>query len=133
VIGSLLTQRLRRLNSEHATETLKRNFLFRDFFRQRGFYDLDSISPEGYLAGALEGKGRMALRIWIDASSLFGRDSNGNQQLTAEGRRRIDSAISDFARYPCDSPIVLEGYAGEQRGRGGISHLHRSGLARATT
>ena len=52
------------------TEALKRNFLFRGFFRDRGFFDLDSVSRESYQAGALE-RDRTALRIWIDASVLF--------------------------------------------------------------
>ena len=37
------------------TEALKRNF-FRGFFRQRGFFDLDSVSREEYQSGVLEGR-----------------------------------------------------------------------------
>ena len=93
------------------TEALKRNFLFRGFFRDRGFFDLDSVSREAYQAGALE-KDRTALRIWIDASVLFVVDpSTGNERLTADGRRRLDSAMADLVRYPRDSPLVVEGYA----------------------
>ena len=38
------------------TEALKRNFFFRGFFRQRGFFDLDSVSREEYQSGVLEGR-----------------------------------------------------------------------------
>lgn len=100
-----------------STEALKRNFLFRGFFRERGFYDLDAISPEAYLAGALEGRNRTALRIWLDAAALFTRDASGREVLTEEGRRRIDSAMADFVRYPRDSPIVVEGYAEAEAGQ----------------
>ena len=93
------------------TEALKRNFLFRGFFRQRGFYDLDSLSRDAYQSGALEGRDRTALRIWIDAAGLFTRDADGLERLTAAGRRRLDSAMADFVRYPRDSPLVVEGYA----------------------
>jgi phospholipid/cholesterol/gamma-HCH transport system substrate-binding protein len=93
------------------TEALKRNFLFRGFFRQRGFFDLDAISDEAYQSGVLEGKDRTALRIWIDANVLFTRDPDGIERLTAAGRRRLDSAMADLVRYPRASPLVVEGYA----------------------
>jgi len=94
------------------TEALKYNFLFRGFFDERGFYDLDSIGRESYLSGALEGNDRTALRIWLRADVLFERGPDGAERLTAGGRRRLDSAMSDFVRYPRNSPLVVEGYAG---------------------
>ena len=93
------------------TEALKRNFLFRGFFRDRGFFDLDTLSREAYLSGALEGDDRTAIRIWLDAQGLFTRDAQGIERLTEPGRRRIDSAMTDLIRYPRDSPLVIEGYA----------------------
>ncbi len=93
------------------TEALKRNFLFRGFFRERGFFDLDTLSREAYRAGALAGREHTALRIWIDAAVLFARDAGGLERLTDEGRRRIDSAMAQLVRYPRDSPLVVEGYA----------------------
>jgi phospholipid/cholesterol/gamma-HCH transport system substrate-binding protein len=91
------------------TEALKRNFLFRGFFEDRGFFDLDTVSREAYQAGALE-RDRTAIRIWIDAGLLFARDAAGVERLTDEGRRRLDSAMADLVRYPRDSPLVVEGY-----------------------
>ena len=98
------------------TEALKRNFLFRGFFRQRGFFDLDAISREAYQAGVLEGRDRTVLRVWIDADGLFARDADGTERLTEAGRRRLDSAMADLVRYPRDSPLVVEGYAESQAG-----------------
>ena len=98
------------------TEALKRNFLFRGFFRQRGFFDLDAISSQAYQAGILEGRDRTALRIWIDASMLFARDPDGAERLTVSGRQRLDSAMADLVRYPRDSPLVVEGYAEASEG-----------------
>jgi phospholipid/cholesterol/gamma-HCH transport system substrate-binding protein len=95
------------------TEALKRNFLFRGFFQDRGYYDLDALSPDAYSAGALERSDRTALRVWIDAGVLFSRADDGSVELTSDGRRRLDSVMSDFLRYPRDSPLVVEGYAGE--------------------
>ena len=98
------------------TEALKRNFLFRGFFRERGFYDLDAISHESYLAGALEGKDRTALRVWLDASMLFTRNTDGEESLSDAGKQRLDSAMADLIRYPRDSPLVVEGYAESRAG-----------------
>ena len=94
-----------------STEALKRNFLFRGFFQQRGFFDLDAISTDAYAAGALEGPNRTALRVWVDADGLFTRADDGTERLTEAGRRRLDSAMADLVRYPRDSPLIVEGYA----------------------
>lgn len=80
------------------TEALKRNFIF------RGFFDLDAISREAYQAGLLERDNRTAVRVWVDAALLFERDADGNERLTAKGRRRLDSAMAQFVQYPRDSP-----------------------------
>jgi phospholipid/cholesterol/gamma-HCH transport system substrate-binding protein len=94
-----------------STEALKHNFLFRGFFRQRGFYDLDAISRDAYVAGALEGKDRTALKVCVAADVLFAHDADGTERLTDAGKRRLDSVMSDFVRYPRDSPLVVEGYS----------------------
>ena len=93
------------------TEALKRNFLFRGFFRDRGFFDLNAISREAYQGGALEGRARTALRIWVEGGLLFTRNPDGTERLTEAGRRRLDSVMADLVRYPRDSPLVVEGYA----------------------
>lgn len=98
------------------TEALKRNFLFRGFFRDRGFFDLDAITREAYVAGALERRDRAALRIWIDAAGLFARTADGTEHLTEAGKRRLESAMADLVRYPRDSPLVVEGYADSTAG-----------------
>jgi phospholipid/cholesterol/gamma-HCH transport system substrate-binding protein len=98
------------------TEALKRNFLFRGFFRDRGFFDLDAITREAYVSGALERGDRTALRIWIDAAGLFARAADGTEQLTEAGRRRLESAMADLVRYPRDSPLIVEGYADSTAG-----------------
>ncbi len=93
------------------TEALKRNFVFRGFFRSRGFFDLDTISREAYQAGLLERDNRTAVRVWLDAGVLFTQDAEGTERLTDAGRRRIDSAMAQLVQYPRDSPLIVEGYA----------------------
>jgi phospholipid/cholesterol/gamma-HCH transport system substrate-binding protein len=91
-------------------EALKHNFLFRGYFDRRGFYDLDNLSPDEYRAGAI-GKDRVPLRVWLDASALFEPGKDGRESLSQEGRRRVDSAMAAFLRYPPTVPLVVEGYA----------------------
>lgn len=94
------------------TEALKRNFLFRGFFNRRGFFDLDDISVDEYRQGALETENRRVLRVWANADVLFARTPAGEEQLTDDGRWRLDSAMATFLKYPRNTPFVVEGYAG---------------------
>ncbi len=95
------------------TEALKRNFFFRGFFNRRGYFDLDEVTLAQYRQGALETDNRRVLRIWVAAAVLFERDANGREQLSEQGRGRLDSAMSTYIRYPRNSPFVVEGYARE--------------------
>jgi phospholipid/cholesterol/gamma-HCH transport system substrate-binding protein len=92
------------------TEALKHSFLFRGFFNRRGYFDLEDVTPEQYRRGALEKGNRKALRIWIGDGVLFEHDASGTERLSDGGRARIDSAMSEFVKYP-KSPLVVEGYA----------------------
>jgi phospholipid/cholesterol/gamma-HCH transport system substrate-binding protein len=98
------------------TEALKRNFFFRGFFNQRGYFDLDDVSPAEYRQGALQTRDRRLLKIWLNADVLFEMDANGSEQLTDGGKARLASAMSQYVRYPRTSPLVVEGYAREGTG-----------------
>jgi phospholipid/cholesterol/gamma-HCH transport system substrate-binding protein len=93
------------------TEALKRNWLFRGFFRRRGFFDLDAMTPQQYRQFAGDARRRQVLRVWVEAPVLFARDERGLEHLTAEGQRRLDLAMGTFLEYRRDSPLVVEGYA----------------------
>ncbi len=93
------------------SESLKRSFFFRGMFRERGFYDLDLVSFDAYRSGEFAGKGREPIRIWLDAAVLFTTDPEGLDVLTPDGRRRLDSAMTTFLRYPRNTPLVVEGYS----------------------
>jgi phospholipid/cholesterol/gamma-HCH transport system substrate-binding protein len=98
------------------TEAIKRNFFFRGFFNRRGYFDLDDVSVQQYRAGALEGRNRRVLRIWLSSRVLFEKDANGNERLTDGGKARVDSAMSQFVQYPRNTPFVVEGYAQQPSG-----------------
>jgi phospholipid/cholesterol/gamma-HCH transport system substrate-binding protein len=93
------------------TEALKRSFFFRGFFNRRGYFDLDDVSVERYRQGALATGDRRVMRIWLKSSLLFEKDASGAERLSDGGRVRLDSAMSQFVRFPRTSPFVLEGYA----------------------
>jgi phospholipid/cholesterol/gamma-HCH transport system substrate-binding protein len=98
------------------TEALKRNFFFRGFFNRRGYFDLDDVSVAQYRDGALASRDRRVLRIWLDAGVLFEKDASGVERLGEGGKVRLDSAMSQFLRYPHTSPLVVEGYARDATG-----------------
>ena len=92
-------------------EAMKRNFLLRGFFNNRGYFDLNTISPADYRKGVLENGKRKAMRIWLGADVLFETRPDGTETLTPEGRGRIDSAMATFLKYLPANPLVIEGYA----------------------
>jgi phospholipid/cholesterol/gamma-HCH transport system substrate-binding protein len=110
-------------NLAEDTEALKRSFLFRGYFEDRGYFDLDRLTEAEYRAGALAGRHREPIRIWLRADLLFAGESTAGsttrpggsaqrrEQLTDEGRARLDRAMAEVLRYPGDTPIVIEGFA----------------------
>jgi phospholipid/cholesterol/gamma-HCH transport system substrate-binding protein len=107
-------------------EAMKHNFLLRGFFNRRGYFDLDAISPAQYRSGVLENGRRKAMRIWLASPILFEQGADG-EQLTEEGQRRIDSAMTTYLKHVPANPIVVEGYATE----GTIGERYRLSRQRA--
>src|SRR6185503_12093885 len=91
-------------------EAMKHNFLLRGFFNRRGYFDLNAISPAQYRSGVLENGKRKAMRIWLSSPLLF-EEGPGGEVLSAEGRSRVDSAMTTYLRYVPANPIVVEGFA----------------------
>ncbi len=98
-------------NLEESTEALKRNFLFRGMFNERGYYDLGTLSPDEYRTGKFAGEDREPLRIWLGASILFAKSDSGQEVLSDQGKQRLDRAMATFLRFPADLPLVVEGYS----------------------
>ena len=98
-------------NMEENTRALKRSFFFRGYFKDRGYYDLDTLSPAEYRDGVLEGDRRRALRIWLRAGVLFATEPGGTEMLTPDGRVRLESAMAHFLQYGPDAPLIIEGYS----------------------
>jgi len=111
--GTNLQQSLTNINQATGnladdTEALKHEFLFRGFFKQRGYDDLDDLPVEQYRAGQIF-KGLPESRQWIAASSLF-TTIDGEEVLSAQGRHDINMALAQFKEI-YGQPLIIEGYA----------------------
>lgn len=95
-----------------STEALKRNWFFRGFFRDRGFFDLDRISPADYRQGALETKTRKPVRTWLAASDVFDESGPADEPvLTQAGAAKVEAAMTGFLQHKPGAILVVEGYA----------------------
>jgi len=93
------------------TEALKHNFLFRGFFNKRGFFDLGSLTATEYRRPAF-GKGFKREREWVACGLLFTTGANGAETLSAEGKARLDEAMTALLAFPRNGPLMIEGFAG---------------------
>ncbi len=92
------------------TEALKHNFFLRGFFKRRGYYNLQHMTPAQYRSSRFV-KGNAADRVWLQAGALFSAGPQGREVLTAAGQAQVDSAMSALVPYLPNSPVVVEGYA----------------------
>ncbi|MGO9256683.1 MAG: MlaD family protein [Bryobacteraceae bacterium] len=99
------------LNLADGTEALKHNFLVRGFFKSRGYYNLDRIAPEQYRRDAAF-TSAVNYRAWLPATDLFQDGPNGQEELSAAGKRALDGAFTENGDSVFESPIVIEGYCG---------------------
>ena len=96
-------------------EALKRNFFFRGFFNRRGTSISPTSLPTSTRKGALtKGGDRRALRVWLRNDILFvPASSDGREQLTDEGKARLDAALAPNLPRLVDNILMVEGYSDE--------------------
>ena len=97
-------------NLAEDTEALKHEFLFRGFFKKRGFYNLEQLSPSVYLK-ACQGQNACGSRAWLDAANLFASGGDGGIQLVDSGRQAIDRAVAPVVDSLPDHLVIVEGYS----------------------
>jgi phospholipid/cholesterol/gamma-HCH transport system substrate-binding protein len=97
-------------NLAEDTEALKHEFFFRGFFKKRGFYNLDDVTPAEYLKASAHRKDK-GNREWLQASSLVVTDGDGREQLSEEGRQQIDAQVAPFVEALPGDVIIVEGYS----------------------
>jgi len=91
------------------TEALKHEFLFRGFFRKRGFYSLSELTPEEYRSNSYFQSGRNK-RFWLGAES-FTKDADGADILSTGGQAQIDQIAGNAGDAIMGLPIMIEGYS----------------------
>jgi phospholipid/cholesterol/gamma-HCH transport system substrate-binding protein len=97
-------------NIAEDAEALKHEFFFRGFFKKRGFYNMDDITPAEYLK-AWKREKQAGTREWLRASTLFFTDISGTEQLTSAGRLQIDSEVSPMVESLPAYVVIVEGYS----------------------
>lgn len=91
------------------TEAVKHNFFLRGFFKRRGFYSMNQLTPGKYGSSKFVKKPRA--RVWLAAAELFTSRPDGTQEISKDGRAILDQAMSDLVPYLPNNPIVVEGYS----------------------
>jgi phospholipid/cholesterol/gamma-HCH transport system substrate-binding protein len=112
--GTNLQQSLTNLNQASGnltddTEALKHEFFFKGFFKSRGYDSLDDLPVDRYRAGQVF-KSAPQSREWIEASSLFTTNPEGEEILTPAGRQQIDQAVGQISEI-YGRPLIVEGYS----------------------
>jgi phospholipid/cholesterol/gamma-HCH transport system substrate-binding protein len=92
------------------TEALKHGFLFRGFFKRRGYYSLANLTPAKYRQDQLFVNPKNH-RVWIDAAEVFEGRPGGAEVLSAAGQKRIADAIGELGEHAISGAIVVEGYS----------------------
>jgi phospholipid/cholesterol/gamma-HCH transport system substrate-binding protein len=107
---SLLNVNVAAANIADETEALKHNFLLRGFFNERGYYSLTGITPDLYRKDRSFAAPNSD-RAWLPADQLFHPNSDGVEELTAQGRSALNSALTSYGKRILESPIIVEGYS----------------------
>ena len=95
-------------NIAEDTEALKHGFLFRGFFKHRGYYTMARLAPDKYRQDKAFASPRNP-RVWIEAAALF--DQGETEMLSRAGQLRLDAAVAELGERVIGGSVVVEGYA----------------------
>jgi phospholipid/cholesterol/gamma-HCH transport system substrate-binding protein len=97
-------------NMSEDMEALKHNFIFKGFFKHRGYYTLSSLPPQEYRRSKLFAS-NLSPRVWLQADALFQQGPHGGEELSDGGKHAIDAAVLSSGDSIFAHPVVIEGYA----------------------
>jgi phospholipid/cholesterol/gamma-HCH transport system substrate-binding protein len=97
-------------NMADDTEALKRGFLFRGFFKKRGYYSIARLNPDKYRKDKTFANAKNR-RVWFEAAELFETKPGEGEVLSRAGRAKVDVAMAEFGEHVIGGAIVVEGYA----------------------
>ncbi len=92
------------------TEALKHEFFFRGFFKKRGYFSLQELTPDQYRSNRFFQNSANS-RDWLRASDAFHKDATGREVLSEAGAMQIDQFIGQAKNTIVDQPLVVEGYS----------------------
>ena len=107
------------------TEAMKRNWLLRGFFSDRGFYNLDEMTVDEYRA-LLRDERYAPLRIWLGADVLFETDGGRQSDVGRRGRRAHRGGDGRAAAIPAQQPAGRRGLRHGRRPRPAVHHGGRA-------
>jgi len=107
---SLSNVNLASTNMVEDTEALKHGFLFRGFFKRRGYYSLANLTADEYRSNKVFAAPTNS-RAWLDKSELFENKQDGSEQLSLAGKAKIDESMAEFGDGALGAAIVVEGYS----------------------
>jgi phospholipid/cholesterol/gamma-HCH transport system substrate-binding protein len=99
-------------NMAEDTEALKHEFFFRGFFKKRGYYSIQDLTPEQYRSSPYFNN-QNNQRAWLNAADAFAKDSKGNEILSAAGEQEIDQVIGSAKDSVTSDEIIVEGYSNQ--------------------
>jgi len=100
-------------NLTEDSEALKHGFLFRGFFKKRGYYSMARLAPDKYRQDKVFVNPNNA-RVWLDAAQLFEPGKGNSEVLSLAGKSQIDAAVVELGERVLSRAIVIEGYAVSQ-------------------
>ena len=107
---SLSNVNLASTNMVEDTEALKHGFLFRGFFKRRGYYSLANLKADEYRSNKVFAAATNP-RAWIDKSELFENKQDGSERLSLAGKAKIDESMAEFGDGALGGAVVVEGYS----------------------
>jgi phospholipid/cholesterol/gamma-HCH transport system substrate-binding protein len=97
-------------NMSANTEALKHQFLFRGYFKHRGYYSLANLNPEDYRKDRLFSNPANP-RVWLDREELFEQKRDGTLALSVAGKTKVDASVAQLGDGAVSEPLIVEGYA----------------------
>jgi len=92
------------------TEALKHEFFFRGFFRKRGYFSLQDLTPDQYRSNRFfQSPGNS--RDWLGAADAFYKNPSGQEVLSEAGAMQIDQFVGQAKNTIFNRPLVVEGYS----------------------
>src|ERR1700693_1229509 len=82
-------------NMTEDTEALKHGFLFRGYFKKRGYYSMAQLTLDKYRQDKVFVNPKNT-RVWLDVAQLFESQQGNSEVLSQAGKARIDAAIVEL-------------------------------------